>query len=143
MTLGATWIDVASAGISPVSNGNDAFLITAGVNLPIYRKRLDSAVRSAEAKAVSTARAYDSLRDTTLEEVMDLFVKAQSQQDLLVLFREDILPPSRLTLEVSNRAYGMLTISTLDPKRPNTVGDGEAEHFIAPAVAALHVMGLL
>ena len=105
VTLGATWIDVATAGISPVANGRDSFLLTAGINLPIYRKRLDSSVRSAEAKAVSTARTYDSLRDATLEEVMDLFAQAQSQQDLLTLFREDILPKARQTLEVSSRAY--------------------------------------
>ena len=103
LTLGATWIDTASAGISPVANGQDAVLLTAGVNLPIYRKRLDSGVRSAEASAVATARDYDALRDATLEQVADLFAKARSQQDLLMLFREDILPTARQTLEVSNR----------------------------------------
>jgi len=105
VTLGATWIDVASSGTSPVANGQDSFLITAGINLPIYRKRLDSSVRSAEAKSVSTARAYDSLRDATLEEVMDLFAQIQSQQALLTLFSEDILPKARQTLEVSSQAY--------------------------------------
>ncbi|WP_425399043.1 TolC family protein [Aeoliella sp.] len=107
LTLGATWIDTANAGISPVANGQDAALITAGINLPIYRKRLDSAVRSAEANAVATARQYDALRDATLEQVTDLFAKARSQQDLLLLFREDILPKARQTLEVSNRAYSV------------------------------------
>ncbi|HAH47846.1 TolC family protein [Gimesia sp.] len=105
VTLGATWIDVGSTGVSPVANGNDSFLITAGINLPVYRKKLDSAVRSAEAKAVSTARSYDSLKDETLEEVADLFAQAKSQQDLLILFREDILPKARQTLEVSSQAY--------------------------------------
>lgn len=105
VTLGATWIDIASAGISPVANGRDAFLLTAGINLPIYRKRLDSSVRSAEAQAVSTAREYDSLRDATLEQVMDLFAQAQSHQDLLTLFRDDILRKAQQTLEVSSRAY--------------------------------------
>ncbi len=105
VTLGATWIDVSTAGLSGVANGRDSFLITAGVNLPIYRKRLDASLRSAEAKAVSSARTYDSLRDTTLEEVMDLFVTVRSQQDLVILFKEDILPKARQTLEVSSRAY--------------------------------------
>ena len=105
VTLGATWIDVGSTGVSPVANGNDSFLITAGINLPVYRKKLDSAVRSAEAKAVSTARTYDSLKDETLEEVADLFAQAKSQQDLLTLFSEDILPKARQTLEVSSQAY--------------------------------------
>ena len=107
MTLGFTWIDVSNAGISPVTNGRDAFLLTAGVNLPIYKKRLDSSVRSAEAKAVSTAREYDAIRDGTLESVTDLFAQARSQQDLLVLFDEDILPKARQTLDVSSRAYNV------------------------------------
>lgn len=107
LTLGATWIDVAENGISPVANGRDAFLVSAGVNLPLYRKRLDSGVRSAEAQAVATARRYDSLRDRTLEQVSDLFAKARSQEELLLLFREDILPKSRQTLEASMRAYNV------------------------------------
>ena len=107
VTFGFSWIDVADAGISPVANGRDSFLMSAGVNLPIYRKRLDSSIRSAEAKVVSTTRQYDVLRDGTLEEVTDLFAKAHSQEDLLILFREDILPKARQTLEVSNQAYNV------------------------------------
>jgi outer membrane protein TolC len=107
VTLGMSWIDIADAGLSPVANGRDAFLLTAGVNLPVYRKRLDASVRSAEAKAVSSAREYDSLRDGTLEEVTDLFAQAKSQQELLKLFHEDILPKARQTLEVSSRAYNV------------------------------------
>jgi outer membrane protein, heavy metal efflux system len=107
VTLGLSWIDVSSNGISPVANGQDALLLTAGINLPVYRKRLDSSVRSAEAKAVSSARQYDSMRDGTLEEVTDLFARARSQQDMLTLFREDILPKARQTLEVSSQAYNV------------------------------------
>ena len=107
VTLGFSWIDVASAGISPVANGRDAFLLTAGVNLPIYKNRLESSVRSAQAKAVSTARQYDALRDGALEEVTDLFAQARSQQELLTLFREGILPKARQTLAVSTRAYNV------------------------------------
>jgi cobalt-zinc-cadmium efflux system outer membrane protein len=107
VTLGLSWIDVADAGVSPVTNGRDSFLLSAGVNLPIYRKRLDSSIRSAEAKVVSTTRQYDVLRDGTLEEVTDLFAQARSQEDQLLLFREDILPKARQTLEVSNHAYNV------------------------------------
>ena len=105
VTLGMTWIDVASAGISPVANGRDAFLVGVNVNLPIYRKRLDAAVRQAEAQAVSSARQYDSLRDATLQQVKDLFVQARSQQDLVRLFRQDIIPKADETLRISTDAY--------------------------------------
>ena len=107
VTLGLSWIDVSSAGLSPIANGRDAVLLTAGINLPVYRKRLNSSVRSAESQAVATARQYDSLRDGTLEEVTDLFAQAKSLQDMVILFREAILPRARQTLEVSSQAYNV------------------------------------
>lgn len=113
VTVGATWIDVATAGISPVANGRDSFLLTAGINLPIYQKRLDAATRSSEATLVSTAREYDSIRDETLESVADLFAKANSQAELIALFEQDILPTARQTLEVSLNAYDVGTVDFL------------------------------
>lgn len=107
VTLGFAWIDVADAGLAPSSNGQDALLLTAGMNLPIYRKRLDASVRSAEAAAVAAARRYDSLRDATLEEVTELFAQAESHAEMLTLFTDDILPKAEQTLEVSSEAYAV------------------------------------
>ena len=42
-----------------------------------------------------------------MEQVTDLFAKAESQQDLLILFQQDILPKARQTLEVSSQAYNV------------------------------------
>ncbi len=56
---------------------------------------------------MSTARDYDSLRDATLEQVMDLFAQAQSQKELLTLFEQAILPQARQTLDVSTHAYNV------------------------------------
>jgi outer membrane protein TolC len=105
-TLGLTWIDTATAGISPVANGRDAVLLGVGFNMPIYRKRIEAGVREAEAQTVADTRRYDSLKDRTQEQVKDLFVRAQSQQELLQLFGEDIIPKADQTLRVSTRAYG-------------------------------------
>ena len=48
MTFGFNWISTSSDGISPVANGDDAFMLTLGMNLPVYRKRLDAGVREAQ-----------------------------------------------------------------------------------------------
>jgi outer membrane protein TolC len=105
LTLGATWVDISSSGISPVANGRDAVLVGASINVPIYHKRLRAGVREAEAKAVSSARKYDSLKDQTQSEVKDLFAQATSQQELLQLFREEIIPKAQQALEQSISAY--------------------------------------
>jgi len=88
----------------PPDTGN-AFLLGVGVNLPIYRKRLDAGVQEAEARVVSSARQYDSLRDQTQEEVKDLFAQISSQQELLRLLGDEIVPKAEQTFEVSLRAY--------------------------------------
>jgi len=104
-TLGLTWIDTAAVGISPVANGRDAVMLGVGFNMPIYRKRIEAGVREAEAQTVADTRRYDSLKDRTEEQVKDLFVRAQSQEELLRLFREDIIPKADQTLRVSSSAY--------------------------------------
>jgi outer membrane protein TolC len=105
LTAGATWIGTSTAGISPVANGDDAFLLGLSVNVPIYRKRLEAGVREAESRAVSTTRQYDSLRDRTVEEVKDLYAQAISQYELVKLFRDAIIPKAEQTLEVSRAGY--------------------------------------
>jgi cobalt-zinc-cadmium efflux system outer membrane protein len=107
-TFKAGWGDLTTdKALAPTADGNDNVAIGMGVNIPIYRKRLNAGVRQAEANVVATAREYDSLRDATLEQVLDLFAQAQSQRELLTLFEEDILPKARQTLEVSTPAYNV------------------------------------
>jgi cobalt-zinc-cadmium efflux system outer membrane protein len=105
LTAGATWIGTSAAGLSPVANGEDALLLAFSVNLPVYRKRLEAGVREAESRAVSSARQYDALKDRTTEAVKDLYTQAVSQYDLVRLFRDQIIPKSEQTLEVSQGAY--------------------------------------
>ena len=104
-TFAVTWIDTAGAGISPVTNGRDAVLLGVNMNVPIYRKRLVQGVREAQAQATATARRYDSLRDRTLQDVKDLFVKASSQAELIELFRTEIIPTADATYQASVPAY--------------------------------------
>jgi len=62
-------------------------------------------VREAEAQTVADARQYDSLRDGTVQQVKDLFVQATSQEELIKLFRDDIIPRADQTLRASTSAY--------------------------------------
>lgn len=105
LTLGFNWIATSSDGISPVANGDDAFMLTLGMNLPVYKKRIDAGVREAQTRAQANTRKYDRLKDETMEGVADLFAKIKSQQENLRLFRNDIIPKQKLTLEQSIDDY--------------------------------------
>ncbi len=100
------WAEMTrSRAMAPTADGLDDVGIGMMVNVPIYRKRLDAKVREAEAQAVASAREYDALRDQTMEQVKDLYAQAASRHELIRLFRDDILPKSRQTLEASLAAY--------------------------------------
>lgn len=105
VTGSVAWFDTKSTGISPVADGQDAWLLGISANVPIYRKRINAAVNEAEAQASATRRSYEALRDKTQEEVSDLFLHARHQAKLIDLFRQDILPRASQTLKVSMRAY--------------------------------------
>jgi outer membrane protein TolC len=94
-----------SKAMAPTADGIDDVGIGVMLNVPIYRKRLAAGVREAEAQTVADARQYDSLRDGTVQQVKDLFVQVTSQEELIKLFRDDIIPRADQTLRASMTAY--------------------------------------
>lgn len=91
--------------IAPTADGIDNLTAGLSVNLPIYRKRLDAAVREAESQVVATARQYDQMKDETQREVKKLFTEAASQRDLAQLFRDSIIPKTEQAFQISMREY--------------------------------------
>ena len=106
-TFGAAWIGIESAGISPIATGNDAVLVNVSVNLPVNRQRIEAKIRSAEAQAISSARAFDDLRDETLRVVYDEYTRLESKRELIELLRSEVIPKANETLEVAVKAYGV------------------------------------
>jgi cobalt-zinc-cadmium efflux system outer membrane protein len=102
-----------SGAISPIADGIDDVGIGVMLNVPIYRKRLAAGVREAEAQTVADARQFDSLRDGTVQQVKDLFVQAASQEELVKLFHDDIIPRADQTLKASTSAYEVGTTDFL------------------------------
>ncbi len=83
LTYGFSWVSTSSEGISPVANGDDAFMLTLGMNLPVYGNRIDAGVREAQTRALANAKKYDRLKDEKMEVVADLFAKIKNQQENL------------------------------------------------------------
>lgn len=105
-TFKAGWRDMTTnRAIAPTADGIDNIAAGLSVNLPIYRKRLDAAVREAESQVVASARQYDQMKDETQREVKKLFTEAVSQRDLSQLFRDSIIPKTEQAFQISMREY--------------------------------------
>ncbi len=100
------WTEMTTnRALAPTSDGIDMLTFGLRVNLPVYRQRLNAAVREAEAAVVASARQYDALKDETQRDVKRLFTQAASQQELERLLREQIIKSTEQAFEVAMREY--------------------------------------
>ena len=109
------WGEMTTSGaLAPTADGIDNLTVGLSVNLPLYRGRLNAAVREAEATVVARVREYDQMKDETQRDVKLLFTQAASQRDMERLFRESIIPKTRQALEVAVRGYQVGEIEFAD-----------------------------
>jgi outer membrane protein, heavy metal efflux system len=95
----------ANRALAAEADGADTVATGLSMNVPIYRQRLEAAVREAEAQVAETARRYDQLKDQTQRDVKQLVNDAASQQQVLELLSESIIPKTEQAFQVSLEEY--------------------------------------
>ena len=105
VSLGATWYEIGSAGLSPVANGRDAVSLGIGVNMPIYRGRLDAAVREARYRTAASSRRFASESDRVGAEIAALYAQFREHDRMLGIIQSDILSRAEQTLELATESY--------------------------------------
>lgn len=106
LTAGLGWQAItANNAISPVSNGNDNVGFTLGVNLPIWRDKLDAGVREWEQRSLENARRYESTLDDTFRMIRRLMVQIDAIQQQLDLIKGSMIPKTEQALRVSTADY--------------------------------------
>lgn len=83
LNFGLSWYAIGDRGISPVSNGNDAFSLTTAINLPVRRARRDAALREALWKTSQSRYAYAANVNALTELVARLHSSATQSQRIL------------------------------------------------------------
>jgi len=105
ITAGLGWQAITSSdAVSPVANGRDNVSMMIGVNLPIWRDKLQAGVRQSEHRVVESARRYDATRDDTFRMIRRLTVEIHSLEEQIRLFRnpkDGIIPKAKQTLDLS------------------------------------------
>lgn len=106
LTAGVDWDAMTTdQAISPVADGNDNFGIRLGINLPIYRDRLQAGVKEAEHRVVESARRYDAERDDTFRQIRRLIATAGAAEQQITLYHDQIVPRMEQALDVSISDY--------------------------------------
>ena len=106
-TVGLTYMDMEKTNaVTPrTASGSPNVGLFVAFNLPVYRDKYRAGVEEAKERALADAKLYEAQRDETQAEIADLFAQARSQQDVLNLLRDQILPRTRQALANAQSDY--------------------------------------
>jgi len=105
LTVSVNYNAVEDEGLSGAANGDDQWWLGFGVNLPIWVERLDAAEREARRGVLEQLAALRSTKNTIAFRVHDAFVRVETQQRQVVLFRDVIVPQARQAVDAALSGY--------------------------------------
>ena len=114
LTVGANYIEVSEGPLLVSDNGQDAFNVMFSINLPIWRKKLSSQVKSATEMIKAEKSRYQNILNRTLFEVKDNYFKIQTARDSFYLYKNVLIPQAEQSLMSAEAGYITGTVNFLD-----------------------------
>jgi len=111
VTLGAGFINVGSRGdlagvtVPPPDNGKNAFSLSVGLNLPIWRDKYNAGVLEATESAIAERHRYVALRNEMEFSIRDQTVRLETLWEQLGLYEQVLVPQAEEALRSSESAY--------------------------------------
>lgn len=103
--IGVDWINTGQA-INPVpGSGNDAFMLSVGVNLPIWRGKYRANQRAATSKVMVAELQKKKTEDDLTARLQRGFFQLDESKRKLKLYGEHLIPKAQEALEVIQSSY--------------------------------------
>ncbi|CAN5618849.1 TolC family protein [soil metagenome] len=90
---------------NPPDNGQDAVVGSISVNVPIWFGKLNALEREARNDLAASELSARHVSNTVDADVRDAWFQATTARDQVALYRENLLPQARQTLESSRASY--------------------------------------
>jgi len=105
LTVSANYNAIEDEGLSPVANGEDAWWLGFGINVPIWQEKRDAAEREALAGRLEAIADLKAKQNTIAFRVRDALARFRTQQEQVALFQNEILPQAEQTVKASMSSY--------------------------------------
>lgn len=105
LILGAQYFQIGSGETSSPDDGKDAWLVTAGINLPIWFWNRKAEVHEAGARILSAEEDYRRERAVIEFEVKDRYFRFMTTLEQVLLYKNNLLPQSRQAFEAARVDY--------------------------------------
>lgn len=104
------------AGLSqpPPDNGKNAFSLSVGINIPIWRDKYDAGVREAAETLVAQQSSYANVLNEMEFSIRDQVVRLETLQEQIDLYENVLIPQAEETLRSTEAAYETGQLGVLD-----------------------------
>ena len=113
-TLGASFINVSGRPGPPAQNGRNIYSFTAGVNIPIRRRKYDAAVLEATEDQIGSREGYRNILNSVDASVRATGFRIQTLEEQIALFERTLLPQAEQALRSTEAAYSTGSLGVLD-----------------------------
>ncbi len=99
------YIDIGSGTTTSPEDGRNAWMGSIGINIPLWRKRLQAAEAEEATKLGASEDLYRNVENETFSRVNDLFFEAKTVEEQIKLYRYSLLPQAEQSFKASEIGY--------------------------------------
>jgi outer membrane protein TolC len=104
-TFGFDYIQVGGGHTTMPNDGQDAWMGTVAINIPIWFDKLSSQFKEKKASLKAAELNYRSVENRIAYEVEDVYFKITTYKDIISLYKTALLPQTEQAFEVTKTGY--------------------------------------
>ena len=104
-TLGFNYINVEGGHTTQADDGEDAWLATLSVNLPIWQTKLNAGLKEKHAKLTTAIKNLENKQNEVEYELNDLYFKLLTYNDIVSLYETALIPQANQAYQTTRTAY--------------------------------------
>lgn len=103
--IGLDWIQIGSAAVPGIGSGDDALVLQAGINLPIWRKRIRAQQTAATQEVTAAQYSIRHVKNQLEAQVQRAQFDRDDANRKIALYRDTVIPKSREALQVLQTSF--------------------------------------
>ncbi|MBU0478208.1 TolC family protein [bacterium] len=104
-TFGFDYIQVGNGHTSVSNDGQDAWMGTVSVNIPIWFGKLRYQLKEKEVKLAASKKNYQNIENSVTYEIEDVYFKITTYKDIILLYKTALMPQTEQSFEAARTGY--------------------------------------
>ncbi|MFH1552373.1 MAG: TolC family protein [Candidatus Omnitrophota bacterium] len=105
LTVGFDYIEVGKGTTIQPNDGQDAWMTTFSINVPLWLGRISDKVKEKKALLNASKKNYENVQNEVYYEVEDIYFKIITYKDVVMLYETALIPQSEQSFDAAKTGY--------------------------------------